>query len=110
MKSNLRSKIEEFCEENHPDDEILLFGSDDGDAYDRGFVGVGQRINQVPVAIYDREICINALAEKFAADETNYTNGGDADPYTDAVEFWHFNTEGSWVGEQTPIIISSLQK
>jgi hypothetical protein len=31
---------------------------------------------------------------------------GDEDPYTDAVEFWDFNTEGSWVGEQTPIIIS----
>jgi hypothetical protein len=30
----------------------------------------------------------------------------DADPYTDAVEFFTVNTEGSYVGEQTPLIIS----
>ena len=34
----------------------------------------------------------------------------DADPYTAAVEFFSFNTEGSWVGEQTPIIIASFSE
>ena len=110
VKTALRKSIDEWCEDNYPDEDILVFGDESGSCYDEGFVGVGWRINQVPVAIYDREICINALAEEFAADETNYTDGGDADPYTDAVEYWDFNTEGSWVGEQTPIIISRFSK
>ena len=106
MKSNLRSKIDEFCEDNYPDEEILVFGDESGSCYDEGFVGVGRRINQVPVAVYDREVCINALAEEFAEDTDTYKDDGDEDPYTDAAEFFSFNTEGSWVGEQTPIIIS----
>ena len=105
-KSNLRKAIDDFCDEYYPDEEIVLFGTENGDCYDKGFVGVGRRISQVPVAIYDREVCINALAEEFAADKENYTDDGDEDPYTDAVEWWHHNTEGSWVGKQTPIIIT----
>ena len=105
-KTDLRKAIDDWCDEHWPDDEILLFGGEDGDPYDEGFIGVGWRINQVPVAIYDREACINALAEEFAEDTDTYKDDGDEDPYTDAVEFWDFNTEGSWVGEQTPIIIS----
>ena len=107
-KTDLRKAIDEFCEESYGDEEIVLFGEADGSCYDEGFVGVGQRINQVPVAIYDREICINALAEEFAEDTDTYKDDEDADPYTDAAEFFSFNTEGSWVGEQTPIIITKF--
>ena len=109
-KTKLRVAIDEFCEDNYPDEEILVFGDESGSCYDEGFVGVGWRINQVPVAVYDREQCIDALAEEFAADDTNYPDGGDADTYTDAVEYWAFNTEGAWVGEKTPIIISRFQE
>ena len=109
-KTELRKSIDEWCEDNYPDEEILVFGDESGSCYDEGFVGVGRRINQVPVAIYDRETCINALAKEFAADGEVYTDGGDADPYTDAVEYWDFNTEGSWVGEQTPIIITKFSE
>ena len=107
-KTELRTAIDEFCEDNYPDEEILVFGDESGSSYDKGFVGIGRRINQVPVAIYDREVCINALAEEFAEDTDVYENDEDADPYTDAVEFFSFNTEGSWVGEQTPIIITKF--
>ena len=107
-KTALRKSIDEFCEENYGDEEIVLFGESDGSCYDEGFIGVGQRINQVPVAIYDRETCINALAEEFAEDTDVYKDDEDADPYTDASEFWHFNSEGSWIGEQTPIIITKF--
>ena len=107
-KTNLRKAIDEFCEDNYPDEEILVFGDKSGSCYDKGFVGIGRRINQVPVAVYDREICINALAEEFAEDTDIYEDDEDADPYTDAAEYWDFNTEGSWVGEQTPIIIAKF--
>ena len=105
-KTPLRAAIDKFCDNAYPEDEIVLFGEAGGDCYDEGFLGVAQRMNQVPVAVYDRALCINALAKELAADYNQYSDFGDADPYTDAVEYWYFNSEGSWIGEQTPIIIT----
>jgi hypothetical protein len=109
-KTNLRKAIDEFCEEHWPDEEILLFGDANGDPYDKGFMGIGFQQHKGPVAIYDKEKCVNALAEEFSKDTITYEHDEDADPYTDAVEFFSFNTEGSWVGEQTPIIIASFSE
>ena len=104
-KTELRKRIDEFCDENWPDEEILLFGSaDGGDSYDQGFIGVGFQQHKGPVAVYDRDKCIEALAEEFARD----SDDEDADPYSDAVEWFSFNTEGSWVGGKTPIIVSNF--
>ena len=107
-KTSLRKEIAEFCDELWPDEEILLFGRPEGDPCDRGFLGVGQRINQPPVAIYDRDQCIEALAEEFATNTEIYDEDEDADPYTDAVEFFSFNTERAYAKKkkQTPIIIA----
>lgn len=100
-KTGLRKAMDEFCGERFPDEEIVVFGEAHGDSLDEGFMGVGQRINQVPVAIYDRERCIEALAQEFRDIPV-----GDKDPYDEAEEYFSFNTEGSWVGERTPIVIS----
>ena len=105
-KTDLRKAIDDWCDEHWPDDEILLFGGEDGDPYDKGFIGIGFQQYKGPVAVYDRETCVDALAEEFAKDTITYEHDEDADPYTDASEFFSFNTEGSWVGEKTPIIIS----
>ena len=107
-RTTLRKKIDEFCVENWPDEEILLFGGEDGSAYDAGFIGIGYQQHKGPVAVYDREKCLDALAEEFAADTEIYEGDEDADPYTDALEWFSFNTEGSWVGGQTPIIVARL--
>ena len=107
-KTNLRKAIDEFCEEHWPDEEILLFGDANGDPYDKGFMGIGFQHHKGPVAVYDREKCVDALAEEFAKDGNS--DDEDSDPYTDASEFFSFNTEGSWVGEQTPIIISKFSE
>jgi len=107
-KTNLRKAIDEFCEEHWPDEEILLFGDANGDPYDKGFMGIGFQHTKGPVAVYDREKCVDALAEEFAQDGNS--DDEDADPYTDASEFFSFNTEGSWVGEKTPMIISKFSK
>ena len=112
-KTDLRKAIDDWCDEHWPDDEILLFGGEDGDPYDEGFIGVGWRINQVPVAIYDREACINAievltkqftednkLTQRLGTDDAPYEN----DPYEDAVEWFSFNTEGTYCGTGTPVL------
>ena len=107
-KTNLRKAIDEFCKEHFPDEEILVFGDAEGDPLDEGFLGVGHRMNQLPIAVYDREKCINALAEEFEKDGSS--DNEDSDPYTDASEFFSFNTEGSWVGEKTPMIIAKFSE
>ena len=106
-KTDLRKRIDEFVEENWPDEEILLFGGEAGDPYDEGFIGIGYQQHKGPVAVYDRERCVDALAKDFSQNDsyTEYVDE-DSDPYTDAAEFFSFNTEGSWVGEKTPIVIS----
>ena len=109
-KTTLRKQIEEFCDEHWPEENILLFGGEDGSAYDAGFLGIGYQQHKGPLAIYDREKCLDALAEEFAADTEIYEGDEDADPYTDAVEWFSFNTEGSWVGEGTPIIVSRFDR
>ena len=105
-KTTLRKQIEEFCAENWPDEEILLFGDANGDPYDKGFMGIGFQQYRGPVAVYDRETCVNALAEEFAKDDNS--DEDDSDPYTDAAEWFSFNTEGSWVGDQTPIVVARM--
>jgi hypothetical protein len=104
-KTPLRTLIDAFCEDNWPDEDILVFGNAEGSYMDEGFLGVGYQHTRGPLAIYDREKCIEALAMEFSVD-TSYADDDDADAYTDAVEFFEFNTAGSWVGEETPIIIS----
>ena len=77
-KTPLRTQIATFCEDNWPDEDILLFGLDHGDPYDKGFLGVGYQHTRGPLAIYDREKCFEALAMEFSVD-TIYVDGGDAD-------------------------------
>jgi hypothetical protein len=108
-KTELRRDIDSFCDENYPDDEILLFGGPEGDCYDGGFIGVGQRMNSVPIAIYDREICVDALANEFANDAHYDEDDTESDPHTDAEEFFSFNTEGAYMGEQTPLVITRFR-
>jgi len=102
MKSARRKAIDEFCGSGWPDEEIVLFGRAEGDAYDEGFLGIGYQQHKGPLAIYDRDKCIDALAREFATSDSPH------DPYTDAVEWFDFNTAGAWVGEQTPLVITRL--
>jgi hypothetical protein len=108
MKTELRKQIDDFCTERWPDESILLFGGQDGDPYDNGFIGVGYQHHLGLVAVYDRDRCVDALAEEFAA--ARASDDEDTDPYSDADEWFSFNTEGSWVGTQTPIVVSRFDR
>jgi hypothetical protein len=107
VKTKTRQRIDEFCRVNYPEEEIVLWGGEDGDPYDEGLIGVGYQQHKGPVAIYDREKCILALADEFAKDCDS--DHADSDPYTQAVEWFDFNTAGSWIGDQTPIIVDRLE-
>ena len=73
--------------------DALLFDGPEGYAFDSAIIGIATRIGMNPVVAYDEERLIEALFEQ----------GWE---WTDAVEWVEINTKGSYLGENTPIIIN----
>jgi len=94
-----RDRINNWIDEHYPDEEILLF-----DNLDDAFIGIGYQQYKGPVAIYDRDTCIEILTEEFREG----CEPGE-DPHETAEEFFQFNTEGAWMGETTPLIIQKFK-
>jgi hypothetical protein len=67
------------------DPEILL-----ADGFEGALIGYVERFGQPPLALYDREKCIEILMARDGMD------------YEEAVEFFEFNTLGAWIGDYTP--------
>ena len=65
-------------------DDILL-----ADGFDDALVGVSSK----NIAVYDIEKCIKVLSKDMTAEE--------------AMDYFYYNVEGAYMGEQTPIYIHS---
>ena len=80
------------------------------DNLNEAFVGMGYMPNVQPLVIYDSDKCIEALTKQFTEDNklTQRLGTDDApyenDPYEDAVEWFSFNTEGTYCGTGTPVL------
>ena len=72
------------------DDAIFL----KADGFDSAIIGVDERSMRL---IYSVEKCINILIAGGMTDE-------------EALEYFYFNVEGSYVGEKTPIWCSDLKE
>ena len=77
-------------------DEILMLQLEDNECllaagYDSALIGITEGSN--PVAVYDTDLCIKCLMEEDDMSEE------------EAVEFFYYNTAGSYVGDKTPIYI-----
>jgi hypothetical protein len=83
-----RSKVEEFCQDY---ESILL-----ADGFDAAFIGIGSQFSKEPIAVYDRNKCIEILMDR------------DGMTYEEAIEFFDFNVQGAWVGEKTPVFVECL--
>lgn len=81
--NTLKQKVEEIIGE---DESVLL-----ADGFENAFIGIGQQFGK-PISVYDRGKCIRILEEQGMSPE-------------EAEEYFSFNTEGAWVGEQTPIFL-----
>ena len=65
------------------------------DGYDDAFVGSSiSAFDRKQVAIYDYDKCLLILMHDYDMDEET------------AIDWFHFNVIGSWVGEDTPIFIN----
>ena len=65
------------------------------DGFDEAIIGQGNQFTKSPVLVYDAEKVIDILCKR--------------DGMTDeeALEFFCYNIEGAWVGENTPIFVWS---
>jgi hypothetical protein len=84
-----RSSIQEYLESRG--ETVLLC-----DGFDEAFIGLSQRINEPLLAVYSYDKMVDVLTERDGMD------------YEDAVEYLDFNVLGAWVGEQTPIVVTSM--
>lgn len=87
-KNALKKQIICWISDNYDfDDEILL-----ADGLESAFVGVGTNNNNKMCAIYDVDECINSLIK-------------DGLTCTEACEYFDYNIESAYVGENAPIFI-----
>jgi len=103
-------EIKDFCDE-YGDEGVLL-----ADGFDRAFLGVGQQFRNAYVAVYDRGECIRIISEQLGeplsedeAREFDFSASPNALAREQAEEYFDFNVQGAWVGEQTPIFIDRFQ-
>ena len=69
------------------EEKILL-----ADGFNEALIGTGERAGSLPVAVYDREKCIDILRKQDMSRE-------------EAEEYFDYNVIGAFVGEQTPIFV-----
>jgi hypothetical protein len=82
----LKEKIIDILGE---DENVLL-----ADGFDDAFVGIGRQFGR-PIAVYNRSKCIDILQEDMSEEE--------------AEEYFQYNVEGAWVGENTPIFLENVR-
>lgn len=82
--------LKEKLDEHIGDDYSILLA----DGLDEAFIGIGWQFN-TPLAVYDRDQCMEILESQGMTPE-------------EAQEYFYFNTQGAYVGEQTPIFIERI--
>jgi hypothetical protein len=81
-------KIQKIIEAHLNDDEQVMLA----DGYEEAFIGIARRFDGAPFAVYNRNKCIEILIE----------GGLNRD---EAEEYFQFNVEGAYVGENTPAFL-----
>lgn len=81
--------IEELLENCLRNNENVLLA----DGFEDALIGIGRQFGGEPIAVYDRVKCIEILVERDGMD------------LEEAEEYFCFNVEGAYVGEQTPMFV-----
>ena len=84
--------IEDIIEIEGEDNEILL-----ADGFEDAYMGIARQFTKTPLAIYDRNKCIDILVNRDGMSEE------------EAEEYFQYNVEGAWVGENTPMFLQPLK-
>ena len=87
-------KVDELAELN---EEAIVY-HDIEDA----LVGWIERMGMDPVAVYDYDKVIECLTDRMEGDENE-------DAYQSALDWYNYNTLGTWAGEGTPVFLHRFE-
>lgn len=82
----MRTKILDIILDNYPDEGFLK-----ADGFDDAIIGIDSKGDKL---VYSVSKCINILMKDNEMD------------FEDAYEYFYYNVEGAYVGEQTPIWVN----
>ena len=84
---------------------ILEYNSDAllADGFEDAIIGIGGQHGSNMVVIYDRDKCIEILADQYAQEEDC------EDPYLEAADHFGYDTECAYVGPNTPIFMQRVE-
>lgn len=82
--------IEAIIEIQGEDNEILL-----ADGFEDAYMGIATQFTKPPLAVYNRNKCIEILVRDGMSEE-------------EAEEYFQFNVEGAWSGDNTPMFLQPL--
>lgn len=96
-----REDVEELLADSNPEALFL-------DGFDDAIIGVAERPNLGPIVAYNEEKIIEILTNQMEIDN-NDLDGRDSEEVKleMALEYYYYNVKSAWVGENTPIIITT---
>ena len=79
------------------------------DGFDEAIIGMAERINLGPVVAYDIEKMLSILSLDMEVDESDLQEGETIEniKYSMALEYFEYNILGAWMGENTPVFITT---
>lgn len=84
----MNNNIQESIDNSLSEDETIQLP----DGFEEAFIGIARQFGK-PFGVYDRKKCIDILVER------------DGMSYEEADEYFAYNVEGAWVGENTPAFL-----
>jgi len=96
-----REETQEILEESNPDALFM-------DGFDDAIIGIAERPNLGPIVAYDESKIIEILAEQMEVDPEDMDGRDEIDVrFEMALEYYYYNIKSTWMGEGTPIIITT---
>jgi hypothetical protein len=79
------------------------------DGFDEAIIGMAERINLGPVVAYSVDKIIEILMKDMEVDEEDLEEGDSIEnlKYQMAYEHFEYNIRGAWMGEFTPVFITT---
>ena len=96
-----REDAEELLADSNPEALFL-------DGFDDAIIGLAERPNLGPIEAYNEEKIIEILTEQMEVDADDLDDRDSEEIKLEmALEYYYYNVKGAWVGENTPIIITT---
>jgi hypothetical protein len=96
-----REEVEELLAESNP--EALFM-----DGFDDAIIGIAERPNFGPIVAYDEEKIIEILFHQMEASPEDLVDRTKDEVCLEmALEYYYYNVKSTWMGENTPIIITT---